>query len=185
MQCPKDRKGLLDGRLTGELAVKRCPGCEGSWIPPGNYEKWQETQPQAELSAALVDLVLDIDEVPSPLDTQAALCPDCGCYLVRAKVNARKPFYVERCPNCKGIWCDRGEWEILEKTGLNQDIGRIFTSEWQVLVREREQVMQERRATTDKLGAELADRVFELAELLENHPNGDFGVAYLMRRFDR
>jgi hypothetical protein len=27
--------------------------------------------------------------------------------------------------------------------------------------------------------------LFELAELLEQHPNGDFGVAYLMRRVDQ
>ncbi|UBF26143.1 zf-TFIIB domain-containing protein [Kovacikia minuta CCNUW1] len=185
MECPKDRKELIDGRLMGEIPVKHCPGCEGTWIPPEEYANWQEKQPQVELSAALVDHVLDMDSVPSPFDTRAALCPDCNCYLARGKVNTRKPFYVERCPNCKGVWCDRGEWEVLEKMGLHQMIGRLFSPDWQSLMREREQFVQERRATTDKLGPELANRIFELAELLEQHPNGDFGVAYLMRRFDK
>jgi hypothetical protein len=44
---------------------------------------------------------------------------------------------------------------------------------------------QERRATIDKLGAELAAQIFELADVLKQHPNGDFGVAYLMRRCDK
>ncbi len=169
----------------GEIAVKHCPNCEGNWIPPEEYGGWQEKQPQVKVSTELIDHLLDMDYAPSPLDTRAALCPDCNCYLARAKVHAKTPFYVERCPNCKGVWCDRGEWEVLEKTGLHSMIGRIFAPDWQTLVREREQLAQERRATIDKLGLELAGRVFELAEALERHPNGDFGVAYLMRRFDK
>jgi Zn-finger nucleic acid-binding protein len=185
VQCPKDKEGMTEGKLMGEIPVEQCSSCGGTWIPPEEYANWQEKQLPIELSSAIVDHILDVDNTPSLLDTRAALCPTCNCYLARAKVSAKKPFYVERCPNCKGIWCDRGEWEVLEKTGLHQLIGRIFSPEWQTLTREREQFAQERRATADKLGPELASRVFELAELLGKHPNGDFGVAYLMRRFDK
>jgi Zn-finger nucleic acid-binding protein len=128
---------------------------------------------------------LDVDYVQSPFDTKAALCPECNCYLARARVGLKTPFYVERCPNCGGIWCDRGEWDVLEKLGLHTAIEQLFSSEWQARVKEREYAARERQATIDKLGADLAEKVFELAELLEGHPNGDFGVAYLMRRFDK
>jgi Zn-finger nucleic acid-binding protein len=83
---------------------------------------------------------------------------------------------------CRGIWCDYGEWDILEKLGLHTTIEELFSNEWQTRTREQKFSVQERQATIDKLGSELAGRVFELAELLEKHPNGDFGVAYLMRR---
>lgn len=128
---------------------------------------------------------LDVDYVQSPFDTKAALCPECNCYLARARVGLKTPFYVERCPNCHGIWCDRGEWDVLEKLGLHTAIEQLFSSEWQARVKEREYAARERQATIDKLGEDLAEKVFELAELLEGHPNGDFGVAYLMRRFDK
>jgi len=97
----------------------------------------------------------------------------------------KSPFYVERCPNCNGIWCDRGEWEILTKLGLHATIQQLFSNEWQARVMRSHQTEKEKQATADKLGAELAERLFELADLLENHPNGDFGVAYLMRRFNK
>lgn len=186
MQCPKDRKTtLMDGTLMGQLPVLCCPDCQGAWLPPQSYGEWQEHQPEVDDLSGLIDRVLETDATPSPTDGIASLCPACKCYLARVKVSTKTPFYLERCPNCKGIWCDRGEWDVLEKTGLHRIIDRLFSTEWQALVRERELFAQERRATIEKLGPELAARIFELAEVLAQHPNGDFGVAYLMRRFDQ
>ncbi len=128
---------------------------------------------------------VDVDYTQSPLDNRAALCPECGRYLSRARVSLKSSFYVERCLSCGGIWCDYGEWDILEKMGLHTAIERLFSAEWQAKVREREMAEQEQRATIDKLGSDLAEKVFELAKLLQEHPNGDFGVAYLMRRFNQ
>ena len=185
MQCPKDKQmEMVDSLLAEELSVKCCPDCKGTWIPPENYADWRQRHPLSG-GQLKVPATLDVDYVPSSLDNKAALCPDCGCYLSRAKISLKPPFYVERCAKCGGIWCDRGEWDVLEQLGLHTTIEKLFSSEWQVKVREQELAERERQATIDKLGEELAERVFELAKLLENHPNGDFGVAYLMRRFDQ
>jgi Zn-finger nucleic acid-binding protein len=120
------------------------------------------------------------------LDNRAALCPDCRSYLIRGRVSLKHTsFYVERCSNCKGIWCDAGEWDILQKLSLDTHIGYLFSAEWQSQVREQENSAREQQAIVDKLGPEIADRIFDLAKQLEDHPNGDFGVAYLMRRFDQ
>jgi Zn-finger nucleic acid-binding protein len=181
--CPKDRRfELVATTLAGEMAVQSCPDCKGTWIPPEEYSAWQARHPYT-LSDALP--TLEVDYVQSPFDGKAALCPECNRYLTRAKVSLSSPFYVERCPNCYGIWCDRGEWEILEQLGLNTAIEQLFSSEWQARVKEIEYAQRERQATIEKLGEAIAQKVFELAELLEEHPNGDFGVAYLMRRFDQ
>jgi len=183
VQCPKCKTvTLLDGILDEKFAVKYCQSCKGTWIPASEYEAWQTTQPYSYVSPDLLSGTLDVDYVQSPFDTKAALCPECRRYLARAKVNLKTPFYVERCTHCRGIWCDYGEWEILEQLGLHTTIEQLFTNEWQSRVRERQFFDQERQATIDKLGPELAEQVFELAEELEKHPNGDFGVAYLMRR---
>lgn len=184
MRCPKNKKiELIDDRLTADLAVKCCPDCKGTWIPSDEYEAWQQRQVQGSLEQ--LPSILDVDYVQSPFDAKAALCPECNRYLARARVGVKTPFYVERCSQCGGIWCDYGEWDILTKLGLNTIVQQLFTSEWQTRSKEREQSERERQATIDKLGPELADLVFELAERLEEHPNGDFGMAYLMRRFNQ
>lgn len=186
VQCPKERQVTLEsGVLSGELAVQCCPSCGGNWIPPEAYADWRSHQPAIPDDSDLIPRILGLEVTQSPLDTKAALCPECNCFLSRTRVGMKTPFYVERCPNCKGIWCDRGEWEVLEQLGLHLDIDQVFSGDWQTRLRAQEHLAQERRATIEKLGPELAERVFELADVLRQHPNGDFGVAYLMRRFDR
>ena len=184
MNCPKCKNvPLLDSTLAENLATKHCAECKGTWIPADNYETWQASQSKS-IQPNLSKL-LEVDYVQSPLDTKAALCPECQRYLSRAKVSLKSPFYVERCANCGGIWCDHGEWNVLETIGLHTTIQQLFSSGWQSRVREQHQSEQERQAVVDKVGTELAARVFELAALLEKHPNGDFAAAYLMRRFDK
>lgn len=186
MKCSKCKTVMLsDGVLADDLAVKHCVECKGTWIPSSEYEAWQAHQPKQPVNPEVLTQSLDVDFVQSPFDAKAALCPECNHYLSRARVRLKTPFYVERCPHCAGIWCDHGEWEVLSKLGLHTTIEQLFSSEWQRQVQKQQHAHQERQATVDKLGSELANRVFELAELLEKHPNGDFGVAYLMRRFDK
>ncbi|MGF1522527.1 MAG: zf-TFIIB domain-containing protein [Leptolyngbyaceae cyanobacterium] len=189
MQCPKEPKArLTDGRLAPDLEAKCCPDCGGAWIPPENYIMWQKQrgidcgqEPQVDVLPSEAGLSFAI----SPLDNRAALCPDCGHYLVRGRVALKDSmFFVERCPNCKGYWCDRGEWEILQQLKLDTRLENIFSDLWQNQVKELEASERERRATIEKLGEAIANKIFELADLLEKHPNGDFGVAYLMRRFE-
>jgi Zn-finger nucleic acid-binding protein len=183
VQCPKCKNvTLLDGALDDKFAVKYCQECKGTWIPAHEYEAWASRQPYNPGVPDLKSKTLNVNFVQSPFDTKAALCPECRRYLSRAKVNLTTPFYIERCMQCRGIWCDYGEWDILEKLGLHTTIEELFSNEWQAKTREQKFSEQERRATIDKLGSDVAAQVFALAEVLEKHPNGDFGVAYLMRR---
>jgi Zn-finger nucleic acid-binding protein len=183
--CPKDRRTLLtDTCLTKGLSTQYCCDCKGTWIPAAEYKVWQKCQPEQEPDPAKLSETFDLEFIQSPYDTKASLCPECGSYLSRARVNWKSAFYVERCPACEGIWCDHGEWPILEKLGFHRAIHKLFSQDWQARVRKQEMIDQERQATIDKLGPELAEKIFVLAEDLENHPKGDFGVAYLMRRFE-
>lgn len=196
MLCPKDLKTPLSpSNLTPEppeLSAYRCDDCKGNWIPSESYQKWRAQHPNPPSpDPSRCREVLNVDFVQSAYDTKAALCPECKHYLARAKVSLKTDsdsaaaFYVERCSNCNGIWCDRGEWEILTKLGWHTTIELLFTQEWQARVRKCELADQERQSLTDKLGDDLAQQVFQLASVLEKHPNGDFAVAYLMRRFEQ
>lgn len=188
-QCPKEGNiDLQEAQLAPGLVGNTCPSCGGTWIPPEHYATWQQQQVDlsAPIQVAVLPLSLNTPFQPAALDNRAALCPDCRSYLVRGRITLQQSsFYVERCPNCNGIWCDAGEWEMLQQLDLHAHAHYIFSADWQAQVRELEHGQREKQATIDKLGPEIAQRLFELADLLEQHPNGDFGVAYLMRRVDQ
>ncbi len=186
MQCPKDKKvELVDATLLDSLAVNCCPSCQGTWIPAGNYETWQAQHSQLDVPPNLFTQEQSSDFIPSAFDAKAGLCPECGSYLTRVKVNLKTPFYLERCSSCNGIWCDRGEWEVLQHANLHTQIQQLFAPKWQIQMREVQHHQQERQILIDKLGADLAADLFALADALENHNHGDFALAYIMRRFDR
>jgi Zn-finger nucleic acid-binding protein len=193
VRCPKELNlNLIAGVLSDGLAAHCCASCQGAWISAGDYGAWQEKvlaadgeEPAGALEQLPIPSTFEVDYKASPYDSRAGLCPECGYYLVRGRVNLRTAsFFVERCPACKGIWCDRNEWGVLETVGMSAYVPAIFSDSWQGRVRVLEAEAREKQATVDKLGMPLAEKIFELADLLEAHPNGDFGVAYLMRRFE-
>jgi Zn-finger nucleic acid-binding protein len=186
VQCPKDRDQEMEpGSLAHGPAAYHCPECEGNWISSVDYEDWREAGTVPHPAQVTVTAPLGESFAPALNDTRASLCPECQHYLSRVRVGMGRSFYVERCSNCGGIWCDRGEWNILHQWNLSRLIDRLFTPEWQERVRQEEWAIQERQALIDKIGDDLAQDIFKLAKKLETHPNGDFAVAYLMRRFDR
>ncbi|MGD1899062.1 MAG: zf-TFIIB domain-containing protein [Phormidesmis sp.] len=188
MRCPKEPTiELAPSQLTEGLDAHCCPSCSGQWLPKFNYQRWQAMNAGLEaIPDEVLPLTLETDYSAVPLDSRAGLCPECGTYLKRARLNLQKSsFYVERCPICEGFWCDRGEWDVLEALGLHIQIPIVFNLDWQARVRVLEQAERQRAAVIEKLGPALADQVFDLGESLAGHPHGDFAVAYLMRKFDK
>lgn len=183
MKCPKcSKEELADSVLADGLAVKTCEACKGSWIASEDYETWQTKQPQQKVTPEELGEKLNIEFGQSPLDTRAALCPECGRYLSRAKVKLKTPFFVDRCQQCGGIWCDYGEWDILTQLGLHTSIEQLFERKWQTEIEQQKLLNSERQAMIEKMGETVAKQVFEIAEVLSQHPNGDFALAYLMRK---
>jgi len=188
VHCPKEPTvELSPGQLTAGLNVQCCNSCSGSWLPKFNYQHWQALNAGLEaMPEPVLPLTLETDYQSAPLDGRAGLCPECGTYLKRSRINLKDTsFYVERCPICSGLWCDRGEWEIFEALGLHIQIPIVFSPDWQAQVRDMEQVEKQRLALVNKLGPDITDRVFELGALIEKHPHGDLAVAYLMRKFNK
>ncbi|MFK8182677.1 MAG: zf-TFIIB domain-containing protein [Phormidesmis sp.] len=185
MRCPKETTVEMEaGALAEDLPVQCCPECDGNWLPAQNYRRWQALNAGLEaIPEKVLPLTLETDYKPAPLDGRAGLCPECGTYLKRSRLNLKTgSFYVERCPLCEGFWCDKGEWQIFEALGLHVQIPIVFQPEWQASVRELEKVEKQRLALIEKLGPEISERILELADLLKGHPHGDFGVGYLMRK---
>ncbi|MEB3224646.1 MAG: hypothetical protein VKJ86_02455 [Synechococcus sp.] len=181
MQCPKCRDiNLSDHLLAGELTSYHCEKCAGDWLSGDRYQTWQTQQRRPKQ----INTQLSLPEIvtPSETDNKAALCPECRRYLSRVKIPVDQPFYLERCPECNGFWCDRQEWDILQQLQLHTTLEYIFTAEWQHKVREQQHNISERQALMQKLGETLAQEVFQMGKKLAAHGNGDFAVAYLARQ---
>ena len=87
--------------------------------------------------------------------------------------------------SCGGTWFDNGEeWKILEELGLHTKIHEIFSRQWQAKVRQHQQEMINRETLIETLGEEIAGHIFQLTELLENHPQADCVATYMLRRFE-
>jgi Zn-finger nucleic acid-binding protein len=185
MHCPKCKAELVNGILSDMLLTKHCPECDGEWISGHNYQTWRSERPEIPANPDVLAQNYHHPYTPSPFDAKAASCPDCGRIMARGKITLRQPFYLEHCLTCGGIWCDRGEWEVLEQLQLHTNIAQVFSGMWQSQVRASHMLELERQAVIDKVGVEMAQRVFALAEVLTKHPDGDFAAAYLMRRFQR
>lgn len=185
MQCPKCRANLVNGILSDMLLTKHCQECEGDWVSADKYRRWQAEHSSLPTNPASLVKNYDFPHTPSPWDEKTATCPECSRIMSRGKVSLKQPFYIEHCMTCGGTWFDRGEWEILETIGLHTNIEQFFSATWQAQVRASQTIERERQALIDKVGTDLAQKIFDLADVLEKHPNGDFGAAYLMRRFDR
>ena len=188
MRCPKENTTeMIPSQLAAGLAVQCCPSCEGNWLSAQSYQRWQALNGSLEaIPTEVLPLMLEIPFQPAPLDGKAGLCPECGTYLKRSRLNLKTAsFYIERCPLCEGLWCDQGEWAVFEALGLHIQIPIVFQSDWQARIRKLEQLERQRLAVVEKLGSDIASRIFELGDLLKSHPHGDFGVAYSMRKFEQ
>ncbi|NJK33703.1 MAG: zf-TFIIB domain-containing protein [Oscillatoriales cyanobacterium SM2_2_1] len=188
MRSPKVKGANLEpSQVTPGLPSQTCPSSQGHWIAAAAYEAWQSQQLQQlrEPPTEEINWLQDLRISAAETDIRAGLCPECGIILTRLRVPLKTPFYLERCAACSGIWCDRGEWQILEQLGLHIRIPQMFSSQWQMQVREQVLHDQERQSLAEKLGPDLAQRVMGLAETLESHPHSGFAIAYLTRRAER
>jgi Zn-finger nucleic acid-binding protein len=186
MKCPKCKDLLSANKLFTNLPSQSCGNCDGQWVDADDYEVWRADQARVAIDPNdLLNANLATYQVPAELDTKAGLCPQCQKILSRTRISTNPFFYLDHCQSCNGFWFDRDEPAILEKLQVHNQLETLLTSNWQSRVRATQLLNSEKQAIIDKLGTELAYRVFAFAEILKKHPNGDFAVAYFMRRFER
>src|SRR5688500_9458215 len=113
--CPRCRApSLLSLQSASDIGgliglPQRCRRCHGFWFKLSSITALQE-------SGALSSV--DEDTIRPEVDKRAGLCPEGHGILARAKASWTRPFYVERCLVCSGLWLDAGEWKRLSAEHL-------------------------------------------------------------------
>jgi Zn-finger nucleic acid-binding protein len=188
MKCPKDKNCELELIKPVDGAsppMSGCATCGGKWICPDHYQVWQGDSHESTEPSFLDEDTIEYN--PSDLDVKAGLCPDCGSYMTRLRTyfTLKRSFYLERCAGCGGFWCDRGEWEILQKLNCHRQLPHLFSSKWQAQLREKQKVELERQMVVEKLGTVLAQQLNDLITALEGNTEASFAANYLTRQLEK
>lgn len=170
MNCPKCKDIGL--RKKGYDSPYNCNKCGGMWLEfdklPKFFEK-MSNEIQAEISENL-----NADK--------AGFCPSGHGLLTRAQVeDINDPFYLEKCSTCGGIWFDNDGWLRILTLNLSGSINEIWCSSWQTQQRKKKSRKSFLQANQRLFGSELFEKIIELSELLEDHPEKGRAIALLQQ----
>jgi Zn-finger nucleic acid-binding protein len=106
----------------------------------------------------------------APEDARTGLCPFGHGILIRAKVDLEDPFYLDRCPECAGIWFDAGEWSTLAQSHLLANLEDLWDPalRWKMQKERAEEVFVEK--LTGDIGRPAFEHLAQLAEELRDKP---------------
>jgi Zn-finger nucleic acid-binding protein len=179
--CPKCRAATLrplqSAKDVSGLAglPQRCNRCRGFWVTLSSIGA-------LEASGALSSV--DEDSIQAESDQRTGLCPEGHGILARAKASWTRPFYVERCLVCAGLWLDAGEWKRLSAEHLLGHLEDLWVPSWRKQMQQAHSAQQLREMFANRLGPELTRRVEALASELAAHEHADLGFAVFQETFE-
>lgn len=176
MKCPICKQhSLVSVTLTCDLPGNRCSNCAGFWISSLDYFSWLRAHKQF-----LPDRPLQEAALPSSQEPHTAkICPDCGHLLTRYKIWPNINFFLDHCGSCNGVWLDKGEWDVLGKHNLQDNLNEFFTKPWQRNLRASETKTLLEKLYTQKFGAEDYVQAKKIRAWLREHPASAMILAYL------
>jgi Zn-finger nucleic acid-binding protein len=105
-QCATQMKEVTAPASLGySILLDQCPQCGGVWC-----DRW-EIYPVTVAAADRIDGVdQDALRQPTPVENPQLDCPRCRARLRKFHDPSLPPeACIERCPNCDGMWLNRGE----------------------------------------------------------------------------
>ena len=105
-QCPVCHLALGKKEVEGET-IPSCAKCGGLWLDKGKLN--------ALLHPDGWDLEYCSTEHPEKDPAEDVPCPACGTNLKRGKFIEYSDITIDYCPDCGGIWLDRGELDDINK----------------------------------------------------------------------
>lgn len=171
MKCPKCKKITL--KKKNHNSPYFCENCQGMWVV--DY---------GSISS------LDLDEEDNAVcseqnnDHKTGLCPAGHGIMSRAKIDIDKPFYLEKCTACGGVWFDKGEWEQIVDNQLNDNLDLVWSNTWQKAQRQAKNHQSFLDMNRDILGDELFSKIVDLSTQLKSHPERSRAVAFLQQELE-
>lgn len=105
MNCPKCQGVMHEIPFEG-VVVDFCDSCKGIWFD----------EDELAFTTELSTDIPNISEVEKEARTTEYSCPRCGSQqkLQEMKFIPVETLLIDRCPQCKGLWIDKGELPKIE-----------------------------------------------------------------------
>jgi Zn-finger nucleic acid-binding protein len=89
------------------VEIDHCIACRGTWLDEGELEQI--------LTLAGITDAERLEELERAGDGRAGRrrCPRCPRKLREVAASVEQALLLDRCPQCRGLWLDRGEMETL------------------------------------------------------------------------
>jgi Zn-finger nucleic acid-binding protein len=116
MKCPRDNSVLESQVYEGDVEVDVCPSCQGMWLDKGELEQIEEIQEHdySEELKRIPDLIGNAYEMARQKKLAITHCPKCSVEFSNHEYAYCSQIIIDVCPECEGIWLDKGEIEALE-----------------------------------------------------------------------
>ncbi len=116
MKCPIDGGELVREIYEANIEVEKCPDCGGMWLDYQELEQIQGTleHDYTDELQQLPDLVGNAYAMALARSRPELQCPRCDRTMERREHGGCSQVLIDVCPQCRGIWLDKGELQALE-----------------------------------------------------------------------
>ena len=110
MECPVCHHNLRRVR-SRRVEIDICPRCKGKWFDEGEFTDFVKELSQKEGIAPRRDRLFEARQVTreSQIQEEGRRCPRCGVEMKKFNYAYDSNVFLDKCPECKGIWSDAGE----------------------------------------------------------------------------
>ena len=86
------------------------------------------------MQAAVDDINVEVETIDNNETKKAMLCTESSAIMTKFYIFSDIEHKLDWSE--KGIWLDKGEWELLKEKGVADKLNQIFTDEYQKSIRE-------------------------------------------------
>jgi uncharacterized protein len=115
MNCPICKRELKSAQYEG-IAIEGCETCEGHWLDAGALSQIIRAR-QVKFDAANRRTAAKAPRtpgIPKGEGERRISCPSCDCPMPAFNYGSDSGIVVNRCPECDGMWLDRGELDRIQ-----------------------------------------------------------------------
>jgi Zn-finger nucleic acid-binding protein len=116
MQCPIDHTRLESKPYEADIEVGECPLCGGIWLERGELEAIEDSREHdySEELARMPDLGYRAYDLALQKRDRHLVCSKCDTEMETREYARCSQVMIDVCPQCHGVWLDKGELEDLE-----------------------------------------------------------------------
>ena len=113
MLCPKCKRYMKPIVFEG-VEVDRCTHCYGIWFDRNELDELKEIKGAEVIDIAETELGEEKDK------QRKVFCPRCRTLMIPESDEQQRHIHYERCPDCKGVFFDSGEFRDLKKLTISE-----------------------------------------------------------------